>query len=71
MSARVSGSVAVLYWIGVPAVLRERSEVVAAHSARARERQERRLTRRENRILRGRMLTRADYRDAAVRIKAV
>ncbi|WP_108251798.1 hypothetical protein [Planctomonas deserti] len=55
----------------VPAVLRERREVVAAHSARARERQERRLMRRENRILRGRMLTRADYRDAAVRIKGV
>ncbi len=55
----------------VPAVLQERAEVVAAHDARVRLREERRHLRRERRILRGRMLTRADYRDAAMRIKGV
>jgi len=53
------------------AVLRDRREVAAEHHTRVQERVHRRLTRRENRIARGRMLTRADYRDAAVRIKGV
>jgi hypothetical protein len=55
----------------VPAVLLKRGEVAAVHHARQHERDERRRMRREKRISRGRMLTRADYRDAATRIKGV
>jgi hypothetical protein len=55
----------------VPAVLQEHSEVAVVHHARVQARAERRQMRRENRILRGRMLTRADYQDAAMRIKGV
>jgi hypothetical protein len=55
----------------VPAAVRDRGEVAAEHHARVQERAMRRQTRREKRITRGRMLTRADYRDAARRIKGV
>ncbi len=55
----------------VPAVLQDRAEVAAVQHAIVRQREERRHLRREKRILRGRMLTRADYQDAAMRIKGV
>jgi len=54
-----------------PAVLRDRTLVSAEHHALVQERAERRFVRREKRLARGRMLTRADYRDAARRIKGV
>ena len=68
MSATLADEDAVEF---VPAVLLERREVLAVSAARAHERAERRRMRRENRLMRGRMLTRADYRDAAMRIKGV
>ena len=55
----------------VPAVLLEHAEVAASHHARVLAREDRRRARREKRITRARMLTRADYRDAAMRIKGV
>jgi hypothetical protein len=55
----------------VPAVVRERSQVSLEHYARVQERAVRRQMRRELRIARGKMLTRADFRDAARRIKGV
>lgn len=55
----------------VPAVLLDRAEVVAQHRARELAREQRRQARREKRITRARLLTRADYRDAAMRIKGV
>jgi hypothetical protein len=55
----------------VPAVVRDRRDVAVEHYGRVQERLTRRQTRREKRITRGRMLTRADYRDAARRIKGV
>ena len=55
----------------VPAVLRDRVEVSLEHDARVHERAVRRRMRREKRIARGKMLTRADYREAARRIKGV
>jgi hypothetical protein len=55
----------------VPAVLRDRVQVSLEHDALVHERAVRRQMRREKRIARGKMLTRADYRDAARRIKGV
>jgi hypothetical protein len=55
----------------VPSVLLQRTDVAASHRARVHEREERGRMRREKRITRGRMLTRADYQDAATRIKGV
>jgi len=55
----------------VPAVLLDRAAVAAQRSARELAREQRKHARREKRITRARLLIRADYRDAAMRIKGV
>jgi type II secretory pathway component PulJ len=55
----------------VPAVLLDRAGLAAQRSAYELAREQRRRARREKRITRARLLIRADYRDAAMRIKGV